>query len=65
MSRDLNYHIELARNQVSISIGIGIGGIDNYGIVSPVSSDCHVTCDYHVISTAGFVYLGKVSVVMK
>ena len=39
-------------------ISIGIGGIDNYCIVLPVSSDCRVTCDYHVISTAGFVYLG-------
>ena len=38
-SRELKYRIELARNQVAIAtISIGIGGIDNYGIVSPVSN---------------------------
>ena len=38
-SRELKYRIELARNQVAIAtISIGIGGIDNYGIVSPVST---------------------------
>ena len=39
----IKYRIELASNQPSIdtvSIGIGIGGIDNSGIVSPVSSMC-------------------------
>ena len=37
----IKYRIKLARNQVAIdtiSISIGIGGIDNYGIVSPVST---------------------------
>ena len=40
----IKYHIKLARNQVStlvsvsVTIGIGISGIDNSGIVPPIST---------------------------
>ena len=55
----INYCIELARKPSidAISIGISIGGMDNSGIISPISTYCIFLIDMETCKSLAVVFV--------